>query len=335
VATGKERLESRDLPRAARAVFSPDGKSLALWGGDHALHLWDVRARREKVLGGGHCLAVESVAVCPRGRRIATAGWDGVRLWEAGTGKELLRLKGHDGKAVFCVAFTPDGKTLASGGWDGNVRLWEAATGRLLKTLEGPEQRVYCLTFAPDGTRIFAGGFRFIHVWDTATGKALRRLRARPDPDGPERIPPLSDLVVSPDGRVVAVMAGGLCLWEAATGRKIRTAGILAQSGFINKPLVFSPDGKTLACTHWESGFDYTLCLLETATGKERCRIPVHWPGCVAFSPDGRLVAEGRNDVRLWGCGHREGIVRVPGPPGVRSRGRLPAPRQGPRLGKQ
>src|SRR5262249_33011478 len=158
----------------------------------------------------------------------------------------------------------------ASGGLDGTVRLWEAATGRLLKKLEGAEQRIYCLAYSPDGTRIFAGGFLLVEVWDTATGKVLRRLRARPDPDVPERIPPLSDLVVAPDGRVVAVMADGLCLWEAATGRKIHTAGILAKSGFINKPLVFSPDGKTLACCQWESGFDYTLCLLEAATGKER-----------------------------------------------------------------
>jgi WD40 repeat protein len=50
----------------------------------------------------------------PDGRRIATASHDGtVRIWDAGTGQEVLTLRGHAG-AVQSVAFSPDGRLLAS-----------------------------------------------------------------------------------------------------------------------------------------------------------------------------------------------------------------------------
>ena len=69
---------------------------------------------------GAHQRGFPSVAFSPDGKRIASASDDRtVKVWDAGTGQEILTLKGHTND-VTSVAFSPDGKRLASA----------AATGR-------------------------------------------------------------------------------------------------------------------------------------------------------------------------------------------------------------
>ena len=49
-----------------------------------------------------------------------------VRLWDARTGQEIRKFKGHS-EAVTCVAISPDGKSAVSGSADRTLRLWQLA----------------------------------------------------------------------------------------------------------------------------------------------------------------------------------------------------------------
>ena len=69
----------------------------------------------------GHTDSVNSVAFSPDGLLIASGSYDGVRLWDVQTGKEIRRLEGHT-DSVMSVTFSPDGRLIASGGWDETVR---------------------------------------------------------------------------------------------------------------------------------------------------------------------------------------------------------------------
>jgi WD40 repeat protein len=72
----------------------------------------------------GHSNNVSGVAFCPDGKRLATTSGDKTtKIWDAGTGKELLTLSGHS-DFVYSVAFSPDGKRLATTGWDRIVQIY-------------------------------------------------------------------------------------------------------------------------------------------------------------------------------------------------------------------
>jgi WD40 repeat protein len=81
--TEKSTLPVKGLKTAvSRAVFSPDGKSLATAGRDKFLRLWDVATGKE--LAALPCPdAVTAVAFSPDGKSVAAGSKDGsVRIWE-------------------------------------------------------------------------------------------------------------------------------------------------------------------------------------------------------------------------------------------------------------
>jgi WD40 repeat protein len=106
-----------------RITLSPDGSQLAIPTGDNTVIHNSVTGKRSSLRG--HNYFVHTATFSPDGRRIATASSDWtIKLWDAGTGLELLTLRAHSFD-VFDVVFSPDGRRIASTGHDGTVRLWE------------------------------------------------------------------------------------------------------------------------------------------------------------------------------------------------------------------
>jgi RNA polymerase sigma factor (sigma-70 family) len=298
LATGKEAAGvTGHQDEVTGVVVTPDGKTAISAGKDSALIVWDLATGHERARWPGHHDGINAIALSTDGKTLVSAGRQ-VFVWDVATGRRVRELVGHR-ESVGAVAFAPDGKTVATAcGPDHVIRLWEPATGRLARTIPLPNAR------SPDVVPAFGGGGRWLvagsgdtadrstYVWETATGKAVRRL------PGVARW-----LAASPDGRLVAVVgwADEVRLVDPETGAEVLT--VKAPAG----PVTFSPDGNTLAV----GGGDGTARLFEVATGFERGRFAGHHSGrrgrstiaagvaALAFTPDGRTLITGGGDTTL------------------------------------
>jgi RNA polymerase sigma factor (sigma-70 family) len=309
-------------------ALSPDGKTLAVgcWdlaAGSFTVRLWELASGKELHECPGHKGKVLRVAFAPEGKALATGSADGTtRVWDVATGREVLRLEGK--QAVTAVAFSCDGHTLATGCEDGKVRLWQVPSGNRLYESDFQGLGVQVVAFSPDRKRFASGVNGRITVWDLATREPLRQLRASVEtiafsPDGgtlasgshdctirlwdvstgKERALPAAGhrgsvrgVAVSADG-TVATTAGGdrLYLWEVASGKELSRLDVSGTWYAAATTLALSPDGTVVAT---DSG------LWNRATGKALGRLKGLDCGIesIAFSPDGRTLALGTQDIR-------------------------------------
>jgi WD40 repeat protein len=115
----------------------------------------------------------------------------------------------------------------------------------------------------------------------------------------------------SPDGKMLASVGGdgALRFWDPATGKPGRVLQ-LERGG---RGLAFSPDGKAVAVA---GGYFERPRLWDTASGKllRSWASPEFAVLCVAFSPDGKLLATGAHPaaVRLWDPVTGKEVCRLP-----------------------
>jgi WD40 repeat protein/serine/threonine protein kinase/tetratricopeptide (TPR) repeat protein len=318
-------------------ALSADGKALVTVpvGNHKTAKLWAFEEEgKPPVLRStlkDHPTTINAVALSPDGKRVFTAGFDGlIRVWEAQAPalRLLATLRGH-AKAVEHLAVSPDGKQLASGGEDASVKVWDLAElpgnasspgpagslHRLQRELEGllpendplPPARsgsiARAVAFSPDDRLLATGGQdAVVRVWDLTDRRQRFALREHADEVLGVAFPPGGQglLSVSRDGLA--------CRWELKRGGLV---GRRRLEGEITCCAV-SPDGTALAC----GGMDGRVLLLGPDGGPAMPGPPgaarPHQTrvSALAFSPDGKTLLSGAWDGSVALTDLTTGIAR-------------------------
>ena len=151
----------------------------------------------------GHVDDVTAVVWSPDNSRIATGSiFDGVRVWDAVTGKGLLSLECGD--VVKSVSWSPDSRRIAAGS-DNGVWVWDAVTGENVLSLKH-SRLIESVAWSSDGKRILTKTRRNeIHIWDVTSGEQVSFF-ITPLPEG-ERV------VLSADQTKVIGASAGAWRW--------------------------------------------------------------------------------------------------------------------------
>lgn len=280
-----------------------------------------------------------AVALSPTGAWLAAAGApsNAVRVWEAASGKELADLRGH-ASPVQSTVFSRDGKWLFTADAD-EVRVWELPQGKLVRRIPAhPNVITGQLTLSSDDRRLLSAPDREpapgpdgtlpvarFRLWNVETGQEMRRFEIVRTPaelawqyagyflqgKGTDAV---MGSAISRDGKwvVAGTQRGEVHVWDAATGRKLRTFG--RSNDFVAVPLGFGgKKGGSLATSVYtvadarkvrgDPPHDppATVVLWDAATGK--LRHVIRGNECRrGLSEDGQWLVTGREEktVRIW-----------------------------------
>jgi WD40 repeat protein/tRNA A-37 threonylcarbamoyl transferase component Bud32 len=295
--TGQEILSLKGHTNWVTSVaWSLDGKRILTGGGEFGkpgeAKVWDAD-RGQETLTLKDPATILSVCFSPDGKRILAGNAESLaKVCDAGTGQELLTLRGHTAW-VASVCYSPDGKRILTGSGDNTARVWDAETGQELLTLRGRDghtNRVTGACYSPDGTRIVTASHdKTARVWDAVTGKEIFRFQGHGNL--------VTCVAFRPDGqRIVSGSADSTAkVWDARTGRELLT--IQCPESVLS--VCFSNDGKRIVTSAdqtakvWDADNGQLLLTLRGHTA------PVH---NVRFSPDDKRIVTGSVDhmAKVW-----------------------------------
>lgn len=248
----------------------------------------------EKVLRDGHTAAVRRAVFSPDGRLLVSVGEDKqVIVWDFARRERLATFTDHT-DWVAALAFSPDGKWFATGGYDRTVIVWDALKLHKERVLHGHQDHVTALAFSPDGKVLISADNSTerekcaTFLWRMGSWERFAKI--------PQRVLEIQSLIFTTESHMIYhTDASSPNTWDVRTGQPVEDEFDPAWS---MQNATFSPDRTQLVGVNG----DGEVIFIDFKRRRMLSRIRAHQDNgrAVAFSPDGRLLATGAENIILW-----------------------------------
>jgi serine/threonine protein kinase/WD40 repeat protein len=345
-----------NFPGAAR--LSPDNRRLYMPRNDRSLSLYSIQcldhSTGRELWQTEACrdLGLTALALSPDGQVLVSgSGYEDptIRVWEAATGRLLVRLNGHTGW-VSRLLFTKDGRRLISAASDQTIRFWDTSTWTETRVLRGHTDELCSVALSEaahlvasagkdgnimlwqDGGKSATDGYqRFPDNWSTNTVLALDHSRVLllergetfdlKSGSAPELLPETAS-----SANVLGWFGTNiLCLWNGANRILVQElrekefilrGAITVDSGLRPMGVAYNPSRQLLAWT--EPASSNSVYLANLATPARRIELRSDVGGIVprSFSEDGNqllAVTTRGNSRRVWNIEKGQIVASIDG----------------------
>jgi WD40 repeat protein len=300
-------------PPMFRAVFSPNGKTIAAIGNDLGqVVLFDARSGRQELSFPVPPGLYGSLAYSPDGQSLAVTTGTGrgisvVTVIDVTTVNRRFT-ESCSGEGLVGVAFSPAGRRIAVAvgtlDWftinkkPGEVRIFDASTGTRLATLTGHAGPVTSVAYSRDGKQISSGSMdHTARVYDAETGRLLQVFRGHTQM--------VNEIAFHPSGDRLATASddNSVRVWDVTSGAELFTLRGHTREVY---GLAFRSDGHCLA----SASLDGTIKVWDPSL-KEALSISGFPGGAtgVTFLPDGEYLAAGSFGGVVRVCNAKDGRV--------------------------
>ena len=292
-------------------VFAPDGKTLigGCWSEDDKVMLWDLTQLSSPPncfnLSGRECV----VSASPMGKIYATGLDDTIaKVWDIGNKETPVAIFAlpdekicltEQKRQMSTAAFGEKNNLLACGDSEGTLYVWDEQQQHIRHMFKAHDGWIHSIVFSPNEKLLVSirNTGPVSRLWDVESGEPIETF--------PERT---YAFAFSSCNTLIAIGKGKEILLWGIEHRETVMHIPLPKASWTAFALAFSPCGRYLASgTWWLRGFGMKKCpvnLWDVESGENIATFRGHCSDvqCLAFSPDGTILASGSYDgtILLW-----------------------------------